>query len=74
MLEEEPHKEDATSQEPLLWTLDQVSQTLSLGRTTLYRLIDQEGLPVMRFGRCVRVNPIRLRAWLEQREQMSSYE
>jgi len=42
MLEEESHKEEVTPQEPLLWTLDQVSQTLHLGRTTLYRLINNE--------------------------------
>ena len=68
---EEPHKEVAC-QEPLLLTLVQVSKSLNLSRTTLYRLIEEEGLPILRFGRSVRVNPVRLRAWLEQREQIFS--
>jgi excisionase family DNA binding protein len=66
---EEPLTEHATAQEPLLLTLNQASILLNLGRTTIYRLINQEGLPVMRFGRAVRIHPVHLREWLEQREQ-----
>jgi excisionase family DNA binding protein len=68
-MSEEPLTEHTTTQEPLLLTLNQASTLLNLGRTTLYQLINQEGLPVMRFGRSVRINPIRLREWLDQREQ-----
>jgi excisionase family DNA binding protein len=68
-MQEETRTENVTAQEPLLLTLNQASTLLNLGRTTLYRLINQEGLPVMRFGRSVRIHPVHLREWLEQREQ-----
>lgn len=72
MVLEGSSKEEATTREPLLLTLDQVSQSLHLSRTTLYRLIAQNGLPVIRIRRTVRISPVRLRQWLEQREQISS--
>lgn len=54
---------------PQLWTISQVCQALHLGRTKVYELIDEEHLPVRRFGRAVRVSPLELQRWLEQREQ-----
>jgi excisionase family DNA binding protein len=68
-MQEETRTENTTTQEPLLLTLNQASTLLNLGRTTLYRLINQERLPVMRFGRAVRIHPVHLQEWLEQREQ-----
>jgi excisionase family DNA binding protein len=55
--------------QPLLLTIPQVMAALNLGRTKIYELIDQESLPVIRFGRAVRVPLAALQTWLEQREK-----
>jgi excisionase family DNA binding protein len=54
--------------QPLLVTVSQVAKMLSLSRTMIYKLIDIEGLPVVRFGRAVRVSPKSLQQWLERRQ------
>lgn len=58
--------------QPLLLTIPQVMQCLGLGRNKVYDLIQKEGLPVLRFGRAVRVSHKALQEWLEQREQGSA--
>ena len=55
--------------EPLLLNITQVSKSLGLSRTKIYSLIATEGLPVIRFGRAVRVSPTSLQQWLQRREQ-----
>ncbi len=59
-----------TSQ-PLLLTVPQVAKTLGLSRTKVYALIATEGLPIVRFGRAVRVSPASLQRWVQRREQGS---
>lgn len=59
---------DVVKPEPLLLTIPQVMKTLRLGRTMIYRLIDKEGLPVLHFGRAVRVSYASLQEWIKQRE------
>ncbi|HEU5377759.1 MAG TPA: helix-turn-helix domain-containing protein [Ktedonobacteraceae bacterium] len=61
----------ASSDSPFsaLWTVAQVATALHLGRTKVYELIWKEGLPVIHFGRSVRISPQALRTWLKQREQ-----
>ena len=54
--------------QPLLLTIPQVMTCMGLGRNKVYDLIQKEGLPVMRFGRSVRVSCVALQKWLEQRE------
>jgi excisionase family DNA binding protein len=39
-----------------------------LGRTKVYELIATEGLPIVRFGRAVRVSPTSLQQWLQRRQ------
>lgn len=56
----------------LLWTIPQVGKALHLGRTKIYELIDKEQLPVLKFGRAVRVCPVALQRWLEERKLESS--
>ncbi|HEU5382213.1 MAG TPA: helix-turn-helix domain-containing protein [Ktedonobacteraceae bacterium] len=53
--------------EPLLITIEETMCILHLGRTKIYALIRQEGLPVHRFGRRVLVNPDELKSWLQHR-------
>ncbi len=56
---------------PLLLTIPDVARRLGLGRTKVYELIATEGLPVVRFGRAVRVSASSLQQWIERREQKS---
>jgi excisionase family DNA binding protein len=55
--------------QPLLLNVAQVSKMLSLGRTKVYDLIATKQLPVVRFGRAVRVLSASLRRWVEEQEQ-----
>ena len=54
--------------QPLLLNVQQVCKMLSLSRTMVYKLIQVEGLPVVRFGKAVRVSPKSLQQWLERRQ------
>ncbi len=58
-----------TTAPPLLLSIPDVAATLGLGRSKVYELIAREGLPVVRFGRSVRVSASSLQKWVEQREQ-----
>jgi len=55
----------------LLLSIPEVSKTLGLGRTKVYELIATEGLPVVRFGRAIRVSVTSLQKWVERREQQN---
>jgi excisionase family DNA binding protein len=55
--------------QPLLLNIPQVSALLSLSRTKVYELIATEGLPIVRFGRAVRVSRTSLQQWVERRER-----
>jgi excisionase family DNA binding protein len=63
-----------TTTPPLLLSIPDVAATLGLGRTKVYELIAKEGLPVVRFGRSVRVSATSLQKWVEQREQNPLHE
>jgi excisionase family DNA binding protein len=52
-----------------LLTIPQVAAVLGLGRKKVYQLIYFEGLPIMKFGRAVRINPTSLKQWIARREQ-----
>jgi excisionase family DNA binding protein len=54
--------------QPLLLNVPQVCKMLGLSRTKVHVLIKSEGLPVVRFGRAVRVSPTSLQQWLAKRE------
>jgi len=53
--------------QPLLLNIPEVAASLRLSRAKVYRLIYYEGLPVVHFGRSVRVSVIALQDWIEQR-------
>lgn len=57
------------AQSPLLLTIKDVMRELGLGRSKVESLIKREGLPVVRFGRAVRVNKVSLEQWLIERER-----
>lgn len=56
-------------QQSLLLTIPEACKSLRLSRATVYKLIDFEGFPVVRFGRAVRVSVKALEQWVERREQ-----
>jgi excisionase family DNA binding protein len=58
-----------TIAQPILLSNPDVAASLGLGRSKVYELIAKEGLPVIRFGRSVRVSAASLQKWVEQREQ-----
>ncbi len=58
----------AASIPPLFLTIPQVAQSLGLGRTKVYELINREGLPVVKFGRASRVPVAGFQQWIAQRE------
>ncbi len=53
----------------ILLSIPEVARSLRLSRTKVYELIAVEGLPVVRFGRAVRVCRSSLEQWVRQREQ-----
>lgn len=59
------------TEQPLLLTISQVAERLNLGRTKVYELVATEGLPVIRFGRAVRISVTSLQQWIEQRERQN---
>ena len=61
------HKQHATTIEPLLLTIPQVSAMLGLGRSKIYDLIREEGLPTARFGTAIRVPAEELKEWVRRR-------
>lgn len=57
------------SLQPLL-SIDDVCRMLRLSRPKIYDLM-REGLPVIRFGRAVRISPVSLQRWLAEREEIA---
>lgn len=64
-----PTSHEVADVPPLLLTIPQVMRCMGLGRNKVYDLIQKEGLPVLRFGRAVRVSYVELQKWLERRGQ-----
>lgn len=60
------------SVQPLLLTVEQAMQVLQVGRSKFYRLVNSEGLPLLRSGRWVRVSPDALKHWIEDQHQKSA--
>ena len=57
--------------QPLLLTVPQVAQVPNMGRSKVYELITFGELPVLRFGKSVRVRVSALERWLDLQEQNS---
>ena len=53
--------------EPILLSIQEVTRSLRLGRTKVYKLIATSGLPTVRFGRSIRVPVTKLQEWIDQR-------
>lgn len=59
--------------QPLLLTIGQVAQVLNFSRSKVYELINVGDLPVLRFGKSVRVRVSALEVWLDLQEEKSEY-
>lgn len=55
-----------TIENETLLTMDQVAEKLSIGRATVYRIIKDKELPVVRVGGVFRVAPEDLTAYIEK--------
>jgi excisionase family DNA binding protein len=53
---------------PMVMNISQVAEALGLSRGKIYQLIRDEHLPVVPFGRVMRVRPDSLELWLKNRE------
>ena len=56
--------ESGSGPEELLLRIPDAARALGIGRTTLYKLIDDGDLRVVRIGRAVRVSPAELHAFV----------
>lgn len=65
-------QQEEVSATPLLLNVAQAEQMLGLGRSKIYELIANEGLPVVRFGRAIRVPYASLQDWIKQREEQNT--
>jgi excisionase family DNA binding protein len=61
--------EKRKTQQPLLLNMEEVGEFLGLSRSKVYKLIKWEGLPIIRFGRALRVSSISLKQWIAEREE-----
>ena len=59
--------------QPLLLTVEQVAQVLNFSRSKVYELITVGDLPVLRFGKSVRVRVSSLEQWLNLQEEKAGY-
>jgi excisionase family DNA binding protein len=55
---------------PGLLTIPQVAEYLGVSRAHVYKLINN-GLPVIRLGRSIRVDMTSLRRWLQDQEEIT---
>jgi excisionase family DNA binding protein len=60
---------DSLVVQSILMSIPEAARSLRLSRAKVYQLIAVEGLPVVRFGRAVRVCRSSLERWVQQREQ-----
>lgn len=54
-------------------TVEQTRAELGFTRAFIDKLIREDGLPVIRIGRTIRIRRVALEAWLEAREQVTTF-
>jgi len=58
--------------QPLLLNMAQASKVLCLGKSKIYELMQNEGLPHTKIGKSLRFPYTALQKWIEQRLQQSA--
>lgn len=66
---EDTSMEKQNSHQSVLLSVEQVEEFLGLSRSKVYKLIKFEGLPVIRFGRALRISSVSLHQWVAEREE-----
>lgn len=56
---------------PQLLDINEVARALSVGRTKVYDLINNDGLPSVKVGKAKRVSVVALQRWIDERQQAS---
>jgi len=69
VLDEDTSVRIVLAMQPLLLTVGQVAQVLNFSRSKVYELINVGDLPVLRFGKSVRVRVSALEVWLNIQEE-----
>lgn len=54
---------------PLLLSVDEAGQALGIGRSAVYQLLAQEELPVVRFGRAVRIPMAAIESYIRRHSE-----
>ncbi len=57
---------------PQLLSIPEVARSLSIGRTKVYSLIKDEGLPSVKVGSMMRVSVVDLQQWVQEHTQRAS--
>ena len=52
----------------IFYRIPEVAEMLTISRSALYVMIQAGDIPVVRFGRSVRISASALHAWLEQQQ------
>ena len=74
--EEKPGSRELARQavlQPLLLTVPETARLLHLSEAKVYTMLEDRhpgGIPIIRFGRALRISLHDLRRWLEQQSQM----
>lgn len=63
--------EGHTSEPVVYLSVEQVTEKLGISRAFCDRLIREEGLPIVRLGRSIRIKSSSLDEWMEKREMTS---
>ncbi len=53
----------------VLWTVEETAEALSIGRTSVYKLMSRGELPVVRIGKSVRLQARTVIKWAEAQEE-----
>ena len=67
--EETPIAQPKLTLLPLLLDMEQAMVVLALGKSKIYELVENEGLPMMRLGKSIRFSYKALEQWIDQRMQ-----
>lgn len=51
-------------------SINQVSERLAIGRSSVEKMIREDGLPIIRIGALIRIKNSSLQDWLEKRESV----
>ena len=53
-----------------LLTIEEMGKLLKISRSKAYMLIKQNGFPIIRIGKCIRINKNELLSWLQTQSIM----